>query len=437
MRSIHLRRLAVWLPVLLLLMLPLLSIADGGTTGLPSEGSQIGQTARESADKYAGKAVPGSEDAAEQSVTGLFLTVGLLLLVAFVLVSLLFTYVARLTGFAPFKHVKSNVINPRLMLAFLILSGIALWIQHSAYAKFVLLGDAASEHGVDLDRMMTTTIIITFIVFVITQVLLFVFAYLFRSRPGNTGSYYHDNTRLELIWTLLPAVVLSYLVLDGVSVWQKIHSPGTGKTLEVELVAEQFQWNIRHAGQDGKLGSANYKLIGGENNLGLDWKDTMTHDDIYVHDKVLIVPVDQPVLVKIRAKDVLHGVYMPHFRVQMYAVPGMPTQFQFTPKITTAQARKEANNPEFNYELACSQLCGSGHYNMRVVIEVVSREEYDKWRAGIKPMYAQLRERGVILDQPATTKGTTDDNDRPDGAGAAAPAPLEVTPGGTRPATIR
>jgi cytochrome c oxidase subunit 2 len=220
-------------------------------------------------------------------------------------------------------------------------------------------------------------------VFIIIQVLLFYFAYQYRNRKGITAIYYHDNSKLETIWTIVPAITMAIIVSFGVTVWHNIHNPDIKgkKPLEIELVGEQFQWRIRYAGKDGVLGKHAFKKITADNPVGVDSADKASADDVIPTIKEMHFPVNEVVQFKIRSKDVLHGVFAPHFRVNIYAVPGMPTQFTFTPTKTTEQMRKETGNPNFNYELACSQLCGSSHYNMRVVIVVDTPDEYQKWLA--------------------------------------------------------
>src|SRR5690606_18298201 len=113
------------------------------------------------------------------------------------------------------------------------------------------------------------------------------------------------------------------------------------------------------------------------NEFGLDFTDRSSFDDFIPRE--LYLPKGRPVEIKIRARDVLHSFYLPHFRVKMDAVPGMPTRFGFTPTKTTEEMREETGNPDFNYELACAEVCGRGHFSMRMIVVVLEPEEYDKW----------------------------------------------------------
>jgi cytochrome c oxidase subunit 2 len=137
------------------------------------------------------------------------------------------------------------------------------------------------------------------------------------------------------------------------------------------------------------LGKVNYKLYTAKNSLGVDFEDPASLDDIHVN-TTLHLPVGVPVKMVIHSQDVIHDVGLPHFRLKMDAVPGIPTTQWFTPKLTTAQMREKTHNPDFNYEIACDQLCGASHYAMRGVIVVETMEEYKKWLAEQKSEYSTL-----------------------------------------------
>jgi cytochrome c oxidase subunit 2 len=153
--------------------------------------------------------------------------------------------------------------------------------------------------------------------------------------------------------------------------------------LNIDVTGHQFAWELRYPGPDGKLGSKKYTLTTPLNNLGVDFTDKNSWDDI--HADTLVLPVNQPVRLNIHAQDVIHSVYMPHFRVQLNAVPGLPTFFRFTPTITTEQMRTETDNPKFEYLLYCNKICGGIHYNMQKVVRVVSQAEYQDWISHQKP----------------------------------------------------
>lgn len=282
------------------------------------------------------------------------------------------------------------------------------------YYKNYMLGygplTAASEHGSDLDSIFNVTLLFTGIVFVITHILLFWYMYKYRQQHDTKAVFFAHDTKLEMIWTAVPAVVMTFLVARGLVAWNNIFPTLTDedKYIEIEATGYQFAWDIRYPGEDGKLGNKDFRLIDlAKNSLGIDFTDDFSADDIVLGgtDKI-VLPVDTTVKVRITAKDVLHNFYLPHFRVKMDAVPGLPTSFIFKPVKTTKEFREQLshypewqvpadpsdpNGPKrwetFEYELACAELCGKGHYSMRRVLEIVSREEYNAWISQQKSFY--------------------------------------------------
>jgi cytochrome c oxidase subunit 2 len=253
-----------------------------------------------------------------------------------------------------------------------------------------ILPDAASEHGEKIDSMFNITLIITTIVFVITHILLFFFAYKYKHSTKKRAYYLAHNNTLEKYWTVIPAIVLTILVLMGFFTWRGITNVSKDDmkaAIQVDVTAHQFAWDVRYGGKDNTNGKKNYKLIGslnGLNNLGLDLADTKNYDDLKVAE--IVLPVGKSVRFTLGSQDVLHSFYMPHFRVQMNCVPGMATYFQFTPKITTAEMREKTNNPKFSYQLYCAKICGGSHYNMKFAVRVVSTKEYASWLKEQKPI---------------------------------------------------
>jgi cytochrome c oxidase subunit 2 len=247
--------------------------------------------------------------------------------------------------------------------------------------------ESASEHGLDIDFMFNTTLILTTIVFILTHIALFGFSYKYRGSENRKAYFYPHNNALERIWTIIPAIVLTVLVLLGFFTWRSITniSPeDQKKAINIEVTGEQFKWSLRYAGADNQIGNRNYKLTTPTNGLGIDFKDQKSWDDKLTSE--IVIPVNKAVRVVINSKDVLHSFYLPDFRVQMNAVPGMPTTFQFTPRLTTAQMREKRNNPKYDYVLLCAKICGAGHYNMQAKVTVVSEAEYATWLAK-QPLY--------------------------------------------------
>jgi len=274
------------------------------------------------------------------------------------------------------------------LIGFLILT---FWSAFYYAPRF--LPQASSEHGVILRAMFQRTLWATVPVFVVCHILLFMFAYNSKNEKGKIGTHFAHSTKLEVIWTLIPAVVMVILVVDGIINWNKITGPASPDALVVEATAQQFKWDMRYSGADNKLGNKSIALIDDNNAMGQDWNDSANHDDFLTTE--LHLPVNKEVLVKINSQDVLHSFALPHFRVKMDAVPGIPTQFKFTPTVTTAEMR-EMYGEDFNYELACMELCGKAHFNMRRVVVVETQEEFDAWQAEQVPYFKQLQESSSI-----------------------------------------
>lgn len=271
------------------------------------------------------------------------------------------------------------------------------------YYKNSMLGygphESASVHGSTLDSLFNVTLFFTGVVFVITQAALFWFAYKYRKGPGTKASYISHDNKLEIIWTIVPTIVMTILVINGLVAWNEVMADISEdeEYIEIEAMGYQFAWTIRYPGPDGKLGARDFRKIDlGNNPMGQDWEDVKNHDDFHADE--IVLPVGKKVRVRITSRDVLHNFYLPHFRVKMDAVPGIPTYFVFTPEKTTEDYRQmlrpydeyqvptDANDPQsepkwktFNYELACAELCGIGHYSMRKIVRIVSEEEYNTW----------------------------------------------------------
>ncbi len=279
-------------------------------------------------------------------------------------------------------------------------------VVSAIYYKDSMLGygpwEASSAHGHLIDDGIAITLFFTGIVFVLTHILLFWFAYRYRKTKSPKADFISHDNKLEVIWTLIPAVVMTGLVVSGLDAWNTIMADvPDGAVLgqdytEIEATGYQFAWDLRYPGADNLIGTKNFRMISATNPLGQDWSDAKNHDDMLPGE--IVLPVGKPVRVRITSKDVLHNFYLPHFRVKMDAVPGMPTYFVFTPIITTDSMRNrlseypdyqvpsDPEDPEseprwkaFNYELACAELCGTGHNSMRRIVKIVDEAEYQKW----------------------------------------------------------
>jgi cytochrome c oxidase subunit 2 len=312
-----------------------------------------------------------------------YLLVGVAILMFVILMALVYRIftlaeIAKETSKDGAKRVGSaNALNASLfMIMFFAMFGLIFW--YSMEAKQYFLPEAASEHGSSIDFLFWLTTGITFFVFFATHCLLFFFPYIYRFQENRKAFFYPHNNKLELIWTVIPAIALTILVLSGWKVWSEVMQEAPKEALNIEIMGKQFNWQLRYGGKDKTIGKHNFRKIDATNSMGLDFAaDPANLDDFMPQE--MRMPVGRPVLLKIRARDVLHSVFLPHFRVKMDAVPGMPTQFWFTPTITTAKMREITGNPDFNYELACTEICGSGHFAMKLKVVVVEQDEFDKW----------------------------------------------------------
>jgi cytochrome c oxidase subunit 2 len=256
--------------------------------------------------------------------------------------------------------------------------------------------------------MMNLTIAVTGVVFLITQVLLFWFSYKYQEKENRKPFFFPHNNTMEIVWTVVPAIVLSILVVIGLRNWFIFTGDPPKNSLVVEVTGMQFGWIYRYPGQDNEFGKRYYRNIDpGTNSLGLIWADNTAmnqkadpaaFDDIVVTTTMKVIK-GRPVKLIIGSRDVIHDVGLPHFRMKMDAVPGIPTTLWFTPKYTTAEMKEKTGNSSFEYELSCDQMCGNGHYSMKGIVDVVTEEEYNKWIATQKPYYY-----GAFPEKDPTTK---------------------------------
>lgn len=363
------------------------------------------------------------------------------------------------------KVLNWNKINAWIAVVFLVLSAIGVWYEMEYHGRYILLNDSASEHGKTIDSMFNWTFGFTFVVFVVTEFLLFLFMFLYYYRPDRKALYYYHNNKLEMIWSIVPAIVLTLLVIRGFNTWSKITSEKPKNAQEIEVFAFQFGWKARYAGEDKQLGKSHFTFISGKNELGVaihndvdslvndlqveikgiqakisnvaaytsgakaalerfkathgagyekelkelqdayeeancgayerglkkelkrkevqlqriekfkadrDVFNNAGNDDIITSEIVLVK--NKSYIFKFRARDVIHSAWAPEFRVQMNCVPGMPTWFAFMPIKTTAEAKKEKGDKNFDYYLYCNKICGGNHSQMKIKITVVNSE---------------------------------------------------------------
>lgn len=314
----------------------------------------------------------------------------LAIFVVIIQVAKMVEYVSQLSGQEKTDQYTYK-LNGWLLIVFLLGGLVAVYFCNQAL-RGKLLPEAASLQGKAIDHMMWVTLIITGIVFVATQIMLFTFSFIFRSRPGRTARYIppysRKNTRLEIIWTSATMIVLLILVVIGLRQWFKITGPAPKGAMLLEVTGKQFDWIFRYPGADGELGKKNYQLVDAakSNPLGQEWSDPKNRDDIVTTGTMHLV-VNRPVRLVINSQDVIHDVGLPYFRLKMDAVPGVPTTLWFTPTITTAKMKQITDNPNFVYELACDQLCGYAHYAMRATMIVETQAEFNHWVAAQPSQY--------------------------------------------------
>ena len=337
----------------------------------------------------------------------------------------------------------ANRFNAGLMLvSMFVYFGFVIW-QMVVWGPY-MLPQAASEHGESIDNLFTFNWIILLPVFFITHILLFYFSSKYYYRKGKKAYYYPHNNKLEFIWTIVPSITLAGIIIFGLITWNKIQNTEDENPLRVELYAKQFDWTARYTGNDNILGGANYLLVSGTNPLGIMTESTIDEKEAeYIaevqkleaslaevmpddkreeiehkiqmynrfiariidfrtgsndlsagmDDKIvkgeMHLPIGKEVEFSIRAQDVIHSAFMPHFRMQMNAVPGEMTRFVMKPTITTAEMRLKLDDPEFNYILLCNKICGAAHYNMQMNVIIETQAEYDQWISEQKVFIAE------------------------------------------------
>lgn len=387
----------------------------------------------------------------------------LLLVIVVVLAVVAVAQIARIYGMATsLRNYREenisradNKLNANLMLVFM-LALFAFTVYLLIAYKDDLLPVAASEHGAAIDQLFSVNWILLFIVFFGVNFLLFFFSWKYVYSKKRKALYLAHNNKLEFIWTIIPSIVLAFLIIYGLRTWNQVMDEPSEDAITIELYAKQFDWTARFSGNDGKLGAANYTLISPNNPLGLitkasiDEKVKAIDEDIAstrkklkeeilavsreneLKDKVenlkrqkakildmknserlnfytayddkqvkgeIHIPVNREINFLFRSRDVIHSAYMPHFRAQMNCVPGMTTRFNLTPTITTDSMRTVVENEEFNFVLMCNKVCGSAHYNMRMDIVVESEEKYKKWLEEQKTFAQSLTASGVEVEE--------------------------------------
>jgi len=265
-------------------------------------------------------------------------------------------------GKGPGRITTSGLAFGALMAILIVIS---LWLFVAQPWWFPTL---ASVHGAEIDSVFNAVLIVTGIAFVVTQALLGYFVARYGSAGNEKADYWHDNPKGEFLLLTGTALILVVLVFMGQRVWIKYYFSGLPENaVTVQVTAQQFMWNFHYPGTDGKFGRTDLKLVTPTNLIGLDEKDEASKDDIVTAGE-MHVPMNKPVVVRLRSKDVIHSFHLPFQRVKQDAVPGLAIEVSFTPNLAGA------------YEIACAELCGAQHYKMKGSITVdPSEADFDSW----------------------------------------------------------
>ncbi len=341
-------------------------------------------------------------------------------------------------------NLRDNNMNGRLMFLFMVVLFIGfIWLM--AKYGWTGRGPAASEEGLVYDWLMNLNLVIVIAVFFITNFLLFFFSWRYMKKPGVKAFYFPHNNKLEMIWTVVPALVLAVIIILGLRTWNDLTSDSSDDAIRIELFSKQFDWTARYSGEDNTLGKFNFILTTDNNELALMTQatiDTAIYQmesglsgiktlEAKLNDrKLMMIPDDREKMVQdlsrkqrlirqlyqmrerynkkqdrlayddmiqkdtlylcenqayefnFRAKDVIHSAYFPHFRQQINTVPGQVTRFKLTPNTTTKAMRVKMRNDKFNFVLMCNKICGGAHYKMKMIVVVLPKSEYKAWMKG-------------------------------------------------------
>jgi cytochrome c oxidase subunit 2 len=261
----------------------------------------------------------------------------------------------------------------RVTLSGVLLAGLIIVLIIASLYFFIAqpywFPDLASVHGGSIDSLFMAVLVVTGIAFVVVQGALGFFVARYGSNGNEHAAYWHDNPKAEAFLLILTAVVLTVLVFMGQRVWASIYfADEPANATIVQVTGEQFAWNFHYAGPDGQFGRTDPKLITQANFIGIDREgDPAAKDDILSQNQ-MHAPVNKPVRVRLRSKDVIHSFFLPNFRIKQDAVPGMGIEVWFTP------------NKTGQYEVACAELCGIAHYRMRAFLTIDESEAaFNTW----------------------------------------------------------
>ncbi len=221
-----------------------------------------------------------------------------------------------------------------------------------------------SDRGA-IDSALWISLVVTGVVFIVTNLLLAWFSWRYQDREGAEAAYWHENHKLEWTWTAATAIIMTVFVFKSLSLWAEVRSDAPDDAMVVEVTGQQFRWVIRYPGADGEFGPTDVNLIDvdDENYIGVDRSDPAGADDIIAVNELYLVK-DRPIRVRLRSTDVIHSFFLPNFRVKQDTMPGLTIETWFVPTETG------------NFEIACAEHCGLGHYRMRGFVYVVEADEF-------------------------------------------------------------
>jgi cytochrome c oxidase subunit 2 len=268
----------------------------------------------------------------------------------------------------------ANVRRPRLAVLLVVFLALLALVTVGAFGFRAWRPPVATEEGEGIDRVITYLLWSTGALVLLGHAVLCWFLWRSASPAPMKRKYRKPDTRTETLWGVIPVLVMLVVAEFGVlaiaaPVWDSLYVEQPKDPLVVEVVGKQFEWFVRYPGKDGKFGRHDFKLVSSvDNPLGLDEKDPAAQDDV-VKRGTLHLPAGRPVVATLRTHDVIHSFFVPEFRVKQDLIPGFPTRLKFTP------VRKG------DFELACAELCGMGHYTMRGTVHVGEPPEFEAWLA--------------------------------------------------------
>jgi len=244
-------------------------------------------------------------------------------------------------------HLRVPAVLTHKTAVTLILAAGMMLVAAAAFAGGPWLPENISSVGEEIDHLYRVIFALVVVLFVLTEGALLWFIFRYRRRPDRKAYYFPHNGMLETVWTVIPGLILVFLAIYQWNAWAdaRLRTPDKADAVLIEVQAKQFEWNVRYAGPDGRFD---------------------TEDDLTLTNQIHI-PKDKPVLIQLRALDVIHSFFLPYLRVKQDIVPGTTVQLWFDAKKTGS------------YEIACAELCGLGHYRMRGQLFIYTMEEYEAW----------------------------------------------------------